>query len=141
MDVKLANCARCKRVYTRIRSELCPECQDAEEMEYVKIRDLLAEHPGLTMEEAAEQAGVSKEVICRMVRDGQIAPMESDEPITCGRCGAPVSNPVKRLCTACLFDLDAKISNAVKAGRQVPRKVSRQAMFGVHQALEIKRRR
>ncbi len=138
----LASCARCNRLFTRINYAVCPTCQEVERADFDKIRDILAQNPGLTLEQLAEQAGVSAACVMRMIETG-IARMETinelDPPI-CGMCGAPAISYSKRICESCLNRLDSQVASILCNTRLGKKKPFKSTISGVHAAVRKKRK-
>jgi ribosomal protein L37E len=107
----LSKCARCKRVFTKVRSPICPNCEPDEEQDYEKARDSLQETPNQNPEELAESSGVELECILRLLEAGRIAAAPY-ENVRCGRCGAPAISISKKLCEACLQRLNQELASA-----------------------------
>ncbi|MBX3178984.1 MAG: hypothetical protein KF886_16640 [Candidatus Hydrogenedentes bacterium] len=113
MNVRLAKCARCNKLYNRILSEVCNACQPAEDADYARIRDALLRAPDMTAEQVALEADVSFDCVLRMLREGRIENIAHDSDAKCGRCGAPAISETKRLCRKCLMALDRECATAM----------------------------
>lgn len=111
----LQKCGRCKNIFFKTNSEVCPLCVNDEAADYTKIREALEKFPQLDASGLAEAAEVSVACVLRMLRDGYIESVESDAIVTCGRCGAPALSPSKRLCVQCLGKLDQQCAEALRA--------------------------
>lgn len=137
---KLAKCARCKALYVRVRSKVCDRCQEDEEADYRRVREVLERIDHLNAEELAEEAEVSVACVLRLLDDGLLVHDSLNTPVACGRCGAQAISRTKRLCHRCLLELDAKFSEELRTTRQsvVPKK--RSTANQVHQTLSLKRR-
>ena len=107
----LTTCPRCKKIFDKVRSAVCPKCQDAEDADYDKIRTVLDRCPNLNSEQVAEEANVSVECVMRMVDEGLIANASLAEKVKCGMCGAPAISLSKKLCQACLEKLNAQVAS------------------------------
>ena len=142
MAVSLAKCPRCDQLFQKIRSLVCPRCQDDEDADHERIRDVLCYEPSLTAEEVAEVAGVERACVLRMLDEGLITSAALADPPACGRCGAPAISPSKRVCQSCLLKLNFEFADAVRRIREQKRKeIEEQAeAFGVRQTFEDKRR-
>ena len=105
----LTKCARCQRIFDKVRSSVCPRCQDDENADFDKIRAVLDRSPNLNAEQVSEEAHVSVDCVMRMIDDGLIANVNLTEKIKCGRCGAPAISLSKKLCQACLEKLNAEM--------------------------------
>jgi len=141
-EPKLAKCGRCKTLYVRTHSHVCSRCLDAEDSDFLRIRDVLVEHPTLNLapEELADAANVTIACILRMLDQDMLA-AEGDEEILCGKCGAPAISVVQRLCTACMFDLDRQLSMELSVARLNRPDPLNGVAHHVHQMLDAKRRK
>lgn len=108
----LAACPRCKRVFDKTRSGVCSRCQDAEDDDFDKIRAILDRSPDLNAEGVAQMADVSVDCVMRMLAEGLISNVNLTEQIKCGRCGGPAISLNKRLCQACLEELNVEMVQA-----------------------------
>lgn len=113
MDLKLAKCARCAKLFNKIMSDVCTLCQPAEEEDFVRIREVIVANDGMNAQQVAEAAGVPVECVIRLLREGRIDNVSHDEKATCGRCGAPAISETKRLCQRCLVSLDRECARAI----------------------------
>lgn len=132
----LSTCARCGKLYAKIRSAVCPACEKDEDADFVKIRNVLAHHPGLNVEQVAEAADVSEDCVLRMLDEGRIENTMVGDPIKCGRCGAPALSVTKKLCEACLTKLDLECSEAI---RDIRESMKKQGESGARLVREIVR--
>ncbi|GMV92695.1 MAG: hypothetical protein KJ060_05815 [Candidatus Hydrogenedentes bacterium] len=106
----LASCQRCKKLFEKVRSSICPNCEDLEEDDYEKIRQALVEHPNSTAEQLSDETGVSIECVLRLLAQGRIETSAANKGVKCGRCGAPAISVSKKLCEACLQKLNAELA-------------------------------
>lgn len=113
----LASCPRCKKMFNKTNNVLvCTSCETAEEDDYTRIREVLANQPGLTAEQTAKEADVAVAVVQRMVKEGALAAVNPSDAIMCGRCGSnPAISAAKRLCAACLEKLNLEVAQASAA--------------------------
>lgn len=140
-EPELAHCARCRRLYVRLKAHVCEGCYDLEESDYMRIRDVLAEDPRLTAEQVAERAQVTVACVLRMLDEGLIASRIDDDEAKCGRCGADAISARQRLCTACLLDLDRQLTLELNQARLVKKQRELKATaHHVHESLSQKRR-
>ena len=139
----LSTCPRCKSLFDKIRSAVCPKCTPDEEADYEKVHTVLREQSEqLNCVELAEAAGVSEECVLRMIDDNVISSSMMNLEATCGRCGAPAISPSKRLCEKCLGELNLQMAAEKRKLNQPMQKdpQQREAGHGVHQSLDEKRR-
>ena len=95
--MEMANCRKCKKVYAKIRSQICPECEKEEEQLFLAVQDYLRDHPKAPLTEVAEATGVSAKKIMNYLRDGRI---EVAIPVLqCDGCGTLISTG--KLCEEC----------------------------------------
>lgn len=113
MDYKLSKCARCAKLFNKIMTDVCLQCQPEEDADFTRIRDVLVQTKGLNATQVADQAGVTIDCVVRMLREGRIENVSHDSDVTCGRCGAPAISETKRLCQRCLVDLDRECAHAM----------------------------
>ncbi len=139
MDYKLAKCARCEKLFNKIVSEVCNNCQPDEDADFNRIHDVISRIRGLNAHDVADEAGVDITCVFRMLREGRIDNIESNETATCGRCGAKAISATKRLCEHCLIDLDRECAHAMMEMRQRIRSKSESDMNDVQAAVMNKR--
>lgn len=108
----LASCVRCKQLFTKVKSAVCPKCQPEEEADLEKVRQELEERPNQSAEEVVEKTGVTRDCVMRLLEDGRIVNTMMMDAVKCGRCGAPAISPSKRLCQACLDKLNKEVLQA-----------------------------
>jgi ribosomal protein L37E len=106
----LASCQRCKKLYEKLRSPICPNCEVLEEDDYEKIRQALVDHPNSSAEQLAEVSGVMIECVLRLLAQGRIQTTAANKGAKCGRCGAPAISVSKKLCEGCLQKLNAELA-------------------------------
>ena len=136
--LSLSKCTRCGRIYPKIRSVVCLKCQDAEDADYEKIRDLLFYEPNLTAEEVAAIGRVDVKCVIRMINAGMITSTLLATRVSCGRCGAPALSPRKRLCARCWHALDLAFAETLREMRAKQKEMGSE--MGVHKTLEEKRK-
>ena len=106
MDVM--NCPRCGKIFTRIKSPLCPSCEKLEEEIFQSLRDFIDEHQECTLSELSEGTNVSPKKILRYIREGRLEiskGMHGD--VRCEVCNRPISQG--RYCDACLIKINQNI--------------------------------
>ncbi len=137
----LTTCPRCKKLFDKNRSSVCPKCQDAENADFDKIRAVLDRNPNLSAEQAAIEADVTVQCVTRMIEEGLISNVSMTERVKCGRCGAPAISLNKKLCQACLEKLNAQV---VQAQSMIKLEQKKQVQVGEYlharKAFEEKRR-
>ncbi|MBN2308121.1 MAG: hypothetical protein JXR94_04075 [Candidatus Hydrogenedentes bacterium] len=136
----LATCPRCNKMFDKTGPLVCPRCQDAEEEDYEKIRQSLAEHPNQSAEDLAEAAQVDIECVLRLLEAGRIETTAANRQVRCGRCGAPAISVSKKLCEKCLQELNAQIAMQTSKIRLPKRRsVDVGTAFNIPDSLDSKR--
>ena len=141
----LAACVRCKKLFTKEQSPICPECQPDEDADIEKVRGIIADSPDMNAEQVADKAEVEVGVVLRMIEGGiieQVGALES-AGIVCGRCGAPAISASKKLCQACLDKLNAEVAKAQASIKMAARKDVQIGEYdmNVHRSVEEKRKK
>jgi len=105
----IAKCPRCKKLFEKSGTTVCAKCLPDEETDYDTVREYVGRHPDCSAHEVAEETGVDEDCVLRMIDEGRILNAASQEPVACGRCGQPAISVTKRLCQACLTELNTQI--------------------------------
>jgi len=102
------NCPRCGRVFTKIRSPVCPACEKEEEESFDAIKQYINDNPGCTLAELAEATGSSARRITQYIREGrlEISKGMSGE-IKCDKCGKPITRG--RYCDSCAIQVQRDV--------------------------------
>ncbi|MCL2461462.1 MAG: MerR family transcriptional regulator [Defluviitaleaceae bacterium] len=107
MQVK--NCPRCGRLFTEIKSPICPECEKAEEDAFQRVREYIDENEMSTLQEISDAAGVSPKKIMQYIKDGRLEISKGmSGALRCENCGKPISKG--RFCDKCLLGLKRDIN-------------------------------
>ena len=95
----LKNCRDCGKVFvTNGREYLCPACRKKEEFERAKLMDYVRNNPGVTIQQALNNSGVSEKIVKRMVSDGSFSGIPARDTAdtavqasrVCVICGRPI---------------------------------------------------
>ncbi len=135
--MSLDKCKRCGRLFNRVQTPICVACMPKEEADYDRIRGVLNETPGLSVEQVASAAEVEKSCVLRMIDAGRLANSAVSDSVPCGRCGAPAISVTKRLCEKCLTELDRECAENMRGLREKMR--GGEAVPTVHEVVEAKR--
>lgn len=138
----LASCGRCGKMFNKATANVCASCVEAEESDYEKIRDVIAQNETMNAEQVAEAADVDIAVVRRIIGEGRVAMVNLGEAPKCGKCGAPAISITKKLCQACLERLNAEVS---KAQSQIKLDKKKEVQIGAYdnsarKAFEAKRK-
>ena len=108
--MEVANCPRCKKVFTQILSPICPSCVNEEEQTFQILRKFIYENYNCTLNELSESTGVSPKKIMRYIREGRLEiskGMRGD--VRCEACYNPILQG--RYCDACKIQLNQNITD------------------------------
>ncbi|MBX3177854.1 MAG: hypothetical protein KF886_10870 [Candidatus Hydrogenedentes bacterium] len=136
----LASCARCNKMFSKLKSPVCLDCEAAEAADREKVLGVLELHSDLNPEQVAELADVDVSVVRRMVGEGVVAQLTPGERPICGRCGAPAISLSKKLCQACLDKLNTEVSRAQSNIQLARRKAPEIGQKGVRMTFDDKRK-
>jgi hypothetical protein len=70
--MELANCRRCKKVFTKLREPFCPDCFAIEEGLFKTVKDFLFTNPNCNVHQVAKATGVSPSRILAYIKGGRI---------------------------------------------------------------------
>jgi transposase len=113
MDLNLARCPRCSRLFQTLKYPVCDRCETDEEQDYEQVRAVLAKHQEMDAREVSERAGVTLECVLRMLSQGMLSGEDLHASAECGRCGKPAISLAKRLCHQCLATLDVELTQTM----------------------------
>ncbi|MBX5436708.1 MAG: hypothetical protein IRZ33_05760 [Alicyclobacillaceae bacterium] len=107
----IANCARCGRIYTRVRRDICPKCVAEEDRAFTLVRSYLSEHRNADMAELTEATGVDASLVVALIQNGRLILRNNPNlSYPCERCGEPTQSG--RFCRRCAKELSLALSAA-----------------------------
>jgi len=111
--MEVRNCPECGKVFTYIRTNLCPECQKKDDEDFRVVRAFIARNPGANVATVSEQTGISEKKIFRYIKEGRLefGIGKASGPMACEVCGAPI--PSGRLCKACSDKLASGLKKSI----------------------------
>lgn len=115
----MKNCPECGKVFTYIRTNLCPACQQKDEDEFRKVRIFLAKNPGANITDISEGTEVEEEKIIRYIREGRILNASGQKNkinVECELCGKLI--PSGRYCTPCIEKLTTGLKKSITEENQ-----------------------
>ena len=113
--MELRNCPECGKVFTYIRTNLCPACQQKDEEDFKTVRKFIAQHPGCDLVMVSEGTGVSEAKIIRYLREGRITANNTagtNIKINCEVCGTLISSG--RFCKDCSEKLVSGLKKSIQ---------------------------
>ena len=111
--MEIRNCVKCRKLFTKIISPLCPACEKEDEEIFQSLRDYIEEHDNCTLSELSEATNVTPKRILGYIREGRLQiskGMQGD--IRCEQCNRPIS--IGRYCDACMIKMDQSIKDMFK---------------------------
>lgn len=100
MSLGLTNCRKCGKLFHRISSPICPDCEKALEEKYQEVRQYIKEHEQTSIGEVSEEMDVSVEQIKKWVREERLYFKDpSSAGIECLKCGVPITKG--KYCSQC----------------------------------------
>jgi flagellar operon protein (TIGR03826 family) len=103
------NCPRCGRLFTQVRSPVCPACEKAEEEVFNRLKDYIEENPFCTMAALSDATHVSTKQITRFIRDGRLEISKGmSYEIGCEKCGKPIQTG--RYCDSCAVEISRQVN-------------------------------
>jgi flagellar operon protein (TIGR03826 family) len=99
--MELRNCPECGKIFTFIKTNLCPECKQKLEDQFEIVKQYLIENPQATMQQISEDTDIPEKTIAGYLRDGRIIASSANKNLglTCELCGEPITTG--RFCYAC----------------------------------------
>ncbi|MDD2402002.1 MAG: MerR family transcriptional regulator [Clostridia bacterium] len=111
--MQLKNCPECGKVFTFIRTNLCPECQKEDEERFKIVRKYIALHRGVSIGTVSEETGIKETNILRYLREGRILSGEvKQQALKCELCGVRITGG--RYCESCNNKLTSGIKKVMR---------------------------
>ena len=108
--MEITNCAKCRKVFTQIKSPLCPACEKEDEEVFQSLRDYIEDHQECTLSELSKGTGVSPKRILGFIREGRLEISKGMQgEIRCELCNRSIS--VGRYCDRCMINMNQNIQN------------------------------
>jgi flagellar operon protein (TIGR03826 family) len=111
MELKVANCPKCGRVYVKnIMNDICQFCVKEADLQCEACIKYLRSNRGINMDELSEATGVAQSLIAKFIRDGRISIIGNPKmAYGCEVCGEQIRD--KTLCGNCRTKLAKDLSN------------------------------
>lgn len=113
--MEMRNCPECGKVFSYLRTNLCPACQEKDEENFKIVRAYIIKNPSADLLSVSENTGISEAKIIRYLREGRITagiPTADSSKLVCEVCGVPVANG--RLCKACTEKLSSGLKKSIE---------------------------
>ena len=105
--MEMANCLRCRKVFTKFKEPICEECKKKDEELFVQVKTYLEENPVSTIHQISVDTGASTKKILSWLREGRLETAEATGELKCRQCGADVTTG--QLCEPCIAELSRQI--------------------------------
>ncbi|MDR2898820.1 MAG: MerR family transcriptional regulator [Clostridiales bacterium] len=104
------NCIRCGRLFAYTTKPICEDCVLQEEKDFIRIKEHLNEHPGISIVELSKETEVPVNRITKYLKEGRLEIISDEgELLSCEKCGRPITSG--RFCEDCLVKLNSAISD------------------------------
>jgi len=108
---QLTNCPKCGKLFLRLRN-ICDDCYQKQEADFLKVAAYLREHSGVTMQELNDGTGVSVPQIRQFIWAGRILVDQFPNlSYPCETCGNLIQEG--RQCSNCINTLN-KLANKIE---------------------------
>jgi hypothetical protein len=98
--MELAKCARCGKLYNRVKLTVCPPCELEEEKEILTVQVYMRDHPGESLEDISNTLNIYLEDIERWIAEKRLSVVSIEgTTIKCFICGVPIVTG--RVCIRC----------------------------------------
>ena len=105
--MEIANCLRCKKIFTKLREPICEECKQKDEDLFTKVREYLEENPISSVQKISEETGAPTKKILAWLREGRLETAEATGELKCRQCGVDITTG--ELCEPCIIELNRKL--------------------------------
>lgn len=119
--MEVRNCRKCKRLFNYLGGKpYCPECKDALERDFLKVRDYIRDNPTDGIQEIADACEVEAIQIRDWIKEGRLeVTVTSGITLTCEKCGEKILKG--RFCDKCNQKM-ADSLGALVTGKEIERK-------------------
>jgi len=114
--MNVIQCKSCKKLFQSLGERVCDKCHRQLDDDFVKVRDYIYENENSTIDNVAEDTGVSKKTIMQLLEEGRLvlAGPGGVGVLFCTACKKPI--PSGKMCKECEDDVKdamrSKISSA-----------------------------
>jgi len=103
----ICNCGRCGKLVKSETTSICPDCIEAEEKEFNRIKEYLMENPFATIFQVSISLNISFKSIKRYLRENKLEIIERNNQknkfLSCLKCQEPIQSGC--YCTKCATSL------------------------------------
>lgn len=106
----LANCKECGKLYNKMVSEYCSDCNDIIEGYFSIISEYIYDNGPQPIHIVSAETGVKEKWIMQFIRDGRLIDSKIEYP--CQQCGSYINRG--KLCDKCIKKWDDSLDNKDK---------------------------
>lgn len=112
MDVR--NCRKCGKLFNYVNGPItCPQCREAAEEEFVKVKKYVYEHSGCGIADVSEACDVPTQQIKQWLREERLEfSSDSSVGLNCENCGVMIRSG--RFCEKCKTEMANGLNSAFK---------------------------
>lgn len=114
--MNIRNCSNCNKIYQYDGFNLCHECRQENERDFMKVKEYLREKPGANISEVSEETEVPSKKIMEFLREGrlEIEP-GGDIVLECEKCKKAITSG--RYCNSCQSQLYRELGQVVDSAK------------------------
>lgn len=96
--MNIQHCRRCQKLFTRIKSPYCAECNEEIEKMFNRVRDYMQLHEDADLVTIMTETGVEEKILFHLLREERLF-LSPRANIPCQVCGKPIRSG--RYCAEC----------------------------------------
>ena len=101
--MNVINCPRCHRVFTKVYSPVCPQCEREDEEQFQKLRKYVEENPLANINDISDATEVSPKRILQYLREGRLISLGLEGELRCVQCGIKITEG--NFCDSCAAEI------------------------------------
>jgi ribosomal protein L32 len=105
--VKLIACRVCGVIMVKLSRDVCPKCHQVEEQLFIKVRDYVRTHPGLSIDDVAKAVGASEQQIQHFIISGRLERVGAQIAHKCQTCSKVITTGL--ICPDCSRGLKEQV--------------------------------
>lgn len=118
----IKQCSRCRQLFQSLGSDVCPDCAQEIDQQFLVVKDFLYDHPDAKIMEIVQGTNVDEKLVLNFLREGRLSVSQPEDMLTCIECGEPITTG--RYCARCQEKLEGLLKSAyhLQAASQGKRK-------------------
>lgn len=127
MNLNIANCPRCGKIFARGFSDVCANCHKEIEKQYEACVQYLRENRGATINDLSEAVDVSIKQITKFIREGRISLYNAPNmSYPCDACGTLIREG--HMCDTCRKKLTNQVNRMNEAASEMNQQERRRGL-------------